>query len=127
VLLHYGYVDARLNRFILCCDNARFINHSAAPNLVTDHARDRYGVDVARRHRAGPGDHHRLRERRGISPLTSRSSSPDEASCAASGEAAGKRRIARSGTAAPRPTGNGCIWDSNRRRGSTFRAPMRRR
>jgi hypothetical protein len=47
VLLHYGYVDARLNRFILCCDNARFINHSAAPNLVTDHARDRYGVDIA--------------------------------------------------------------------------------
>jgi hypothetical protein len=26
-LLHYGYIDPRINRFILCCDNARFINH----------------------------------------------------------------------------------------------------
>lgn len=46
-LLHYGYVDRRLNRYILCCDDARFINHSDDPNLRTDHGRDRYGVDIA--------------------------------------------------------------------------------
>ena len=47
VLLHYGYIDARLNRFILCCDDARFINHSDAPNLGSDFDLDRYGADVA--------------------------------------------------------------------------------
>jgi SET domain-containing protein len=47
VLLHYGYVDPRLNRFILCCDDARFINHSESPNVAADLTRDRYGVDVA--------------------------------------------------------------------------------
>jgi len=46
-LLHYGYIDARLNRFILCCDDARFINHSDQPNLRPDFTLDRYGVDVA--------------------------------------------------------------------------------
>lgn len=46
-LLHYGYIDARLNRYILCCDDARFINHSDAPNLRPDYSADRYGVDVA--------------------------------------------------------------------------------
>jgi SET domain-containing protein len=49
VLLHYGYIDPRLNRFILCCDDARFINHSDTPNLFVDVARDRHGVDVAAR------------------------------------------------------------------------------
>jgi hypothetical protein len=33
-LLHYGYIDPRLRRFILCCDDARFINHSNTPNIV---------------------------------------------------------------------------------------------
>lgn len=46
-LLHYGYIDRRLNRFILCCDDARFINHSDTPNLGVDFALDRYGVDLA--------------------------------------------------------------------------------
>jgi len=49
ILLHYGYIDPRLNRFILCCDDARFINHSETPNLLVDAAGDRYGVDVAAR------------------------------------------------------------------------------
>jgi SET domain-containing protein len=49
VLLHYGYVDARLRRFILCCDDCRFMNHSDAPNLRVDYAADRYGVDIAAR------------------------------------------------------------------------------
>jgi SET domain-containing protein len=48
-LLHYGYIDARLSRFILCCDDARFINHSDTPNLLSDFDRDRYGVDIAGR------------------------------------------------------------------------------
>jgi SET domain-containing protein len=49
-LLHYGYVDVRLRRFILCCDDARFINHSDAPNLGTRFDEDaRYGVDFALR------------------------------------------------------------------------------
>ena len=48
-LLVYGYLDPRLKRFILCCDDARFLNHSATPNLRPDFARDRYGVDLALR------------------------------------------------------------------------------
>jgi SET domain-containing protein len=47
VLLHYGYVDPRLERFILCCDDARFMNHSDSPNLRADYSADRYGVDLA--------------------------------------------------------------------------------
>jgi SET domain-containing protein len=48
-LLVYGYLDPRLQRFILCCDDARFINHSAAPNLRPDFAREPHGVDLALR------------------------------------------------------------------------------
>jgi uncharacterized protein len=48
-LLHYGYIDPRINRYILCCDDARFINHSNTPNLRTDFSLDRYGVDIAAR------------------------------------------------------------------------------
>jgi SET domain-containing protein len=50
-LLHYGYLDALLNRYILCCDDARFINHSNTPNLRGCcrgyFFLDRYGVDIA--------------------------------------------------------------------------------
>jgi SET domain-containing protein len=49
-LLHYGYIDARLKRYILGCDDARFINHSTQPNLAPDFARGApYGIDVALR------------------------------------------------------------------------------
>jgi hypothetical protein len=48
-LLHYGYRDPGLNRFILCCDDARFINHSDALPVSPDHVQDRYGVDIALR------------------------------------------------------------------------------
>jgi len=48
-LLHYGYVDPRLGRYILCCDDARFLNHSDDPNLVPDYTADRHGVDRASR------------------------------------------------------------------------------
>lgn len=48
-LLHYGYLDPRLERYILCCDDARFLNHSAQPTLVQDLASDRHGIDRAAR------------------------------------------------------------------------------
>jgi SET domain-containing protein len=54
-LEHYGYVDPQLSRYILCCDDARFINHSSNPNLTTDRSLGRHGVDVACRDIA-PGD-----------------------------------------------------------------------
>ncbi|MBX3413839.1 MAG: SET domain-containing protein [Pirellulales bacterium] len=46
-LLHYGYIDHVLNRYILCCDDARFINHSPSPNIASDRSGDPRGVDVA--------------------------------------------------------------------------------
>jgi SET domain-containing protein len=49
VLLHYGWIDPRLGRFILACDDARFLNHSETPNLVTEFGSDLYGVDRATR------------------------------------------------------------------------------
>jgi SET domain-containing protein len=36
---HYGYLDSHLNRFILCFDNARFINHSEDSNSRPDFKR----------------------------------------------------------------------------------------
>lgn len=48
-LLHYGYIDPRLNRYILGCDEVRFFNHSDTPNLIPDFNLDRYGVDIAAR------------------------------------------------------------------------------
>jgi uncharacterized protein len=51
----YGYLDPRLKRFILCCDGARFLNHSAEPNLRPDFAREPHGVDFAVRDIA-PGE-----------------------------------------------------------------------
>ena len=46
-LQHYGYIDYRLNRYILCFDHARFINHSETPNALPDYKRDLSRVDVA--------------------------------------------------------------------------------
>ncbi|MGO9255865.1 MAG: SET domain-containing protein-lysine N-methyltransferase [Bryobacteraceae bacterium] len=46
-LLHYGYLDPRLGSFILCSDDARFINHSDAPNISPDFTADRHGIDIA--------------------------------------------------------------------------------
>ncbi len=47
VLLHYGHIDPVLDRFILCCDDCRFMNHSDRPNIRIDRDADRYGVAVA--------------------------------------------------------------------------------
>lgn len=46
-LLHYGYIESRLDRLILCSDDARFMNHSDKPNLYTDYSKDKYGIDYA--------------------------------------------------------------------------------
>jgi SET domain-containing protein len=46
---HYGYLDRNLQRIILCFDDARFVNHSDAPNVATDYAQDPHGLDVALR------------------------------------------------------------------------------
>ncbi|MEZ5417102.1 MAG: SET domain-containing protein [Vicinamibacterales bacterium] len=48
-LRHYGYVDERLGRFVLCCDDARFLNHAASPVLVQDLSSGGHGVDRAAR------------------------------------------------------------------------------
>jgi len=45
----HGYLDRNVGRIILCFDDARFVNHSDAPNVVTDYAQDPYGLDVALR------------------------------------------------------------------------------
>jgi hypothetical protein len=47
VMLHYGYIDPRLQRFILCADNTRFMNHSNSPNLAPDFTLEPHGVDIA--------------------------------------------------------------------------------
>jgi SET domain-containing protein len=46
---HYGYIDPRRQRFILCCDDYRFINHSDAPNVQVDPGQGLYGIDFAAR------------------------------------------------------------------------------
>jgi len=46
---HYGYLDRNVQRIILCFDDARFVNHSDAPNVATDYSNDPYGLDVALR------------------------------------------------------------------------------
>ena len=48
-ILHSGYIDPRRNRFILCCDDYRFMNHSDTPNVQVDTAADPHGIDYAAR------------------------------------------------------------------------------
>ena len=48
-MLHYGYIDPRLNRLILFCDDYRFVNHSGTPTLYIDTTANRYGTDFAAR------------------------------------------------------------------------------
>lgn len=48
-LLHYGYIDRRLGKYVLCCDDARFLNHADRPTLRQDLCVDRHGVDRAAR------------------------------------------------------------------------------
>ncbi len=48
-LKHFGYLDHRINRYILSSDDARFINHSESPNMGPDFAKERHGVGIALR------------------------------------------------------------------------------
>src|SRR5215471_14428535 len=48
-MMHYRYVDPRLGRFILCCDDARFINHSDHSNVGPRFTDDSHGADFALR------------------------------------------------------------------------------
>jgi SET domain-containing protein len=45
---HFGYVDPRLDgHLVLCFDNARFMNHSNAPNVGPNYELEAHGPDFA--------------------------------------------------------------------------------
>lgn len=46
-VLNYTYLDEKLNKYILCSDDARFFNHSKAPNTREVESEDGYGITVA--------------------------------------------------------------------------------
>lgn len=46
-VLKYAYLDKELNKYILCSDDARFFNHSKAPNTREVKSEDGYGITVA--------------------------------------------------------------------------------
>jgi SET domain-containing protein len=43
----YAYLDFHTHSYILCVDDARFMNHSECSTVRPDYSLDRYGVDVA--------------------------------------------------------------------------------
>lgn len=44
----YGYLDARVRKYVICGDDSRFVNHSDTPNLVGIYTVGReYGIDIA--------------------------------------------------------------------------------
>ena len=44
----YGYLDARVRKYVICGDDSRFVNHSATPNMVGIYTVGReYGIDIA--------------------------------------------------------------------------------
>lgn len=45
--LKYAYFDHKRDCFVLCCDNQRFINHSADPNINSTPDRDTAARDIA--------------------------------------------------------------------------------
>lgn len=48
--LTYAYLDIRTGLYVLCADDARFMNHSEEPNIRGDYELDGvFGVDVAAR------------------------------------------------------------------------------
>lgn len=36
IFLHYAYYDIHQNKYILCFDDQRFINHSKEPNIISE-------------------------------------------------------------------------------------------
>lgn len=50
VFLTYAYLDIQTGLYVLCADDARFMNHSDEPNVRGDYDLDGvFGVDVASR------------------------------------------------------------------------------
>lgn len=48
--LTYAYLDIKTGLYVLCADDARFMNHSEEPNVSGDYTLDEvFGVDVAAR------------------------------------------------------------------------------
>ena len=48
--LTYAYLDIRTGLYVLCADDARFMNHSDEPNVCGDYELDPvFGMDVAAR------------------------------------------------------------------------------
>lgn len=43
----YAYLDFHLDAFILCADDARFMNHSDNSNVRPDYNLDPFGIDIA--------------------------------------------------------------------------------
>ncbi|HKJ92301.1 MAG TPA: SET domain-containing protein [Longimicrobiales bacterium] len=48
--LTYAYLDIRTGLYVLCADDARFMNHSPEPDITSDYNEDPvFGVDIAAR------------------------------------------------------------------------------
>jgi len=45
--LNYAYLDRRSGLYVLCGDDARYMNHSDDPAVVSDYTRDQFGESVA--------------------------------------------------------------------------------
>lgn len=44
----YAYLDLRVGKYVICGDDARFINHSTTPNLLNRYLQaEPYGLDTA--------------------------------------------------------------------------------
>jgi len=43
----YAYLDFHMDAFILCADDARFMNHSDNSNVRPDYNLDPFGIDIA--------------------------------------------------------------------------------
>lgn len=48
-VLEYSYISPATGKYVLCFDDARFLNHSDAPNLEQDFTSSPEGVDTAAR------------------------------------------------------------------------------
>jgi SET domain-containing protein len=46
-MTHFAYLDMYLKRWIMCSDDARFVNHADDPNMLPDYSSDPYGPDIA--------------------------------------------------------------------------------
>ncbi len=46
-VLQYSYISPATGKYVLCFDDARFLNHSDTPNLIQDFQSSPEGVDTA--------------------------------------------------------------------------------